>query len=161
MIKFRAAKSTKILFRIMFNTAFIQNGNYIMAGKAQLSPEKIKKDPRTIPPEFEIYLWFEDFCPKCDSYRTEIQDLCTGCQKELGPEHLIRWLSVKEICDKHTYPSLEEGKKVVRLDPKLVEELLMPRVAFNPDYYRVVRQVEESKEGIERRKTQPKLVFPV
>ena len=60
----------------MFNTAFIQNGNYILAGKAQLSPEKIKKDKKTLPEGMEVYIWFEDFCTKCDSYKTEIKSLC-------------------------------------------------------------------------------------
>jgi len=32
------------MFRIMFNTSFIQNGNYIVAGKMELSPEDIRKD---------------------------------------------------------------------------------------------------------------------
>ena len=36
--------------RIMFNTAFIQNGNYIVAGKMELSPEDIRKDKGKILP---------------------------------------------------------------------------------------------------------------
>ena len=32
------------MFRIMFNTAFIQRGNYIKAGKMELSPEDIRKE---------------------------------------------------------------------------------------------------------------------
>ena len=42
-IIFKHAGSTTIC-RIMFNTAFIQNGNYIVAGKMELSPEDIRKD---------------------------------------------------------------------------------------------------------------------
>jgi len=42
-IIFRHAGGTKIC-RIMFNTAFVQNGNYIIAGKMELSPEDIRKD---------------------------------------------------------------------------------------------------------------------
>lgn len=45
-IKFRhhGFTGTHTFCRIMFNTAFIQNGNYICAGKMQLSPEDIRKD---------------------------------------------------------------------------------------------------------------------
>lgn len=55
-LSFTMKGDTKIIFnhdgafgqsmicRIMFNTAFIQNGNYICAGKMQLSPEDIRKD---------------------------------------------------------------------------------------------------------------------
>jgi hypothetical protein len=49
--------------RIMFNTAFIQNGNYICAGKMQLSPEDIRKDKgQILKKEFAIYIFFDDFC---------------------------------------------------------------------------------------------------
>jgi len=47
----------KTLFRIMFNTAFIQKGNYIQAGKMELSPEDVRKDKgKIIPNDFVIYL---------------------------------------------------------------------------------------------------------
>jgi len=50
----------------MFNTAFIQNGNYIKAGKMELSPEDIRKDNgKNLPKEFKIYIFFDDFCAKC------------------------------------------------------------------------------------------------
>jgi len=42
-IIFKHAESTTIC-RLMFNTSFIQNGNYIVAGKMELSPEDIRKD---------------------------------------------------------------------------------------------------------------------
>lgn len=55
--------SSKTIFRIMFNTAFIQRGNYIMAGKMELSPEDIRKDKgKIIPEKFIVYIFFEDFC---------------------------------------------------------------------------------------------------
>ena len=46
-----------VLFRIMFNTAFIQNGDYIKAGKMELSPEDIRKDKgKILPLDFKIYI---------------------------------------------------------------------------------------------------------
>ena len=54
---------TTNMFRIMFNTSFIQNGNYIHAGKMELSPEDIRKDNgKILPDDFKIYIFFEDFC---------------------------------------------------------------------------------------------------
>lgn len=76
-----------MICRIMFNTSFIQNGNYICAGKMQLSPEDIRKDKgKILPKEFLIYIFFDDFCFDCNHYTTEIADLCPKCVKELGPE---------------------------------------------------------------------------
>ena len=39
-----AGFSNKTIARLMFNTSFIQRGNYIKAGKMELSPEDIRKD---------------------------------------------------------------------------------------------------------------------
>jgi hypothetical protein len=64
----------------MFNTAFIQNGNYIKAGKMELSPEDIRKDKgKILPADFVIYIKFEDFCDKCSPHTTEINNLCSLC----------------------------------------------------------------------------------
>ena len=64
----------------MFNTAFIQNGNYICVGKMQLSPEDIRKDKdKVLSPDFKIFIFFQNFCDVCDPYSTEIEDLCEKC----------------------------------------------------------------------------------
>ena len=43
----------------------------------ELSPEDIRKDNgKILPPDFKIYIKFEDFCQTCNSYKTEIEDLC-------------------------------------------------------------------------------------
>ena len=69
--------SSKTICRIMFNTAFIQSGNYIKAGKMELSPEDIRKDKgKIIPEDFIIYIHFDDVCNVCSPYETEIEDLC-------------------------------------------------------------------------------------
>lgn len=65
------------LFRIMFNTAFIKN-NIITAGKLQLSPEDIRKQ-KILPDDLKVHFVFENFCEKCDSFRTQIDDLCKRC----------------------------------------------------------------------------------
>ena len=77
--------SNKTVCRIMFNTAFIQRGNYIMAGKMELSPEDIRKDKgKIIPDDFIVYIFFEDFCNRCSPFDTEIHDLCEKCTNEIG-----------------------------------------------------------------------------
>ena len=49
--------------RIMFNTAFISSGNYIKAGKMELSPEDIRKDRgRILPNDFKVFIFFDDYC---------------------------------------------------------------------------------------------------
>lgn len=73
------------MFRIMFNTSFIQNGNYIVAGKMELSPEDIRKDKEKLAKDFRVYIFFEDFCTDCNSYKTELNNLCRRCRDELGP----------------------------------------------------------------------------
>jgi len=76
----------------MFNTAFIQNGNYIRAGKMELSPEDIRKDKgKILPVDFKIYIQFEDFCQTCNPHITEIDDLCVMCKTELGELTIKQW----------------------------------------------------------------------
>lgn len=82
----------------MFNTAFIQNGNYICAGKMQLSPEDIRKS-KVLDPSFKLYIFFDEICLDCSPYRTEIKDLCAKCTQELGPEIINQWAEVKQITD--------------------------------------------------------------
>ena len=97
-----------MICRIMFNTAFVKNGNYIIAGKMELSPEDIRKDKgKVLPNDFQMYIIFRDFCNKCNPYTTEIVDLCDLCKTELGPEIIKEWLEVKEIRDCHFFPSIE------------------------------------------------------
>jgi len=54
----------KMLFRIMFNTAFIKSPDgFIQANKTELSPEDIRKDKDSIlPKDFGITIFFDDFC---------------------------------------------------------------------------------------------------
>jgi hypothetical protein len=86
------------MFRIMFNTSFIQNGNYIKAGKMELSPEDIRKDKgKVIPNDFKIYIFFDDFCEICNPYKTELADLCKRCTDELGPDVINEWKICREI----------------------------------------------------------------
>lgn len=71
----------------MFNTGFIQHGNYIVAGKMELSPEDIRKDKgKLLPQEFKIYIFFDNFCLTCRPEKTAIEDLCAACKQELGPK---------------------------------------------------------------------------
>lgn len=96
MVFKHAGFSNKVMFRIMFNTAFISSGNYIKAGKMELSPEDIRKDKnKVIPKDFIIYIHFEDFCNVCNPYETEIEDLCEACKNEIGDDTLNEWRLVK------------------------------------------------------------------
>lgn len=103
-----------MICRIMFNTAFIQNGNYICAGKMQLSPEDIRKDNgKILDRDFKIYIFFDDFCFDCSPHRTEIDDLCDKCSNVLGEETINKWKEVKQICDKHFYPTVKQGREML------------------------------------------------
>lgn len=150
-----AFKDTMIC-RIMFNTAFIQNGNYICAGKMQLSPEDIRKDKgKILAKEFKIYIFFDEFCQNCNPYRTEIEDLCPMCKEELGPEIIDQWRQCKQICDNHFFPTVEQGRKMLPGVPQSrIDELVQTKLQFNPDYYRIIdleqltQQDEETKDQL-------------
>ena len=77
----------------------------------ELSPEDIRKDKgKILPPDFKIYIKFEDFCEKCNPHTTEIENLCQTCGKELGEKTIDQWKEVKQITSEHSYPSLQQGK---------------------------------------------------
>ena len=103
-----AGFTSKTMFRMMFNTAFIQRGNYIKAGKMELSPEDIRKDKdKVIPADFIVYIHFEDVCTRCSPYETEIDDLCENCVRIIGQDTLNEWRAVKKILADHDFPSAE------------------------------------------------------
>ena len=128
-----------MMFRIMFNTAFIQRGNYIKAGKMELSPEDIRKDKnRVIPENFIVYIHFEDFCNSCNPYETEIEDLCQRCRTEIGEETIQEWQTVKQIMAQHDFPDQEYGRRLLpNVDPQLMETTMNKELQFNPNYYRI------------------------
>lgn len=108
--------SETTIFRIMFNTAFIKKGDgYIQASKMELSPEDIRKDKGSIiPNNFKIIIFFDDFCPTCNSETTEIVDLCARCKQELGEEEINDWLRTKEILDQHDFPDRARSEQVLK-----------------------------------------------
>ena len=118
-----AGFSNKVMFRIMFNTAFIQRGNYIKAGKMELSPEDIRKDKgKIIPPDFIVYIHFDDICTRCSPYETEIEDLCDNCKLEIGEETLDEWRHVKQIMQAHDFPSAQLAHQMLpNVDPDLLQ----------------------------------------
>jgi len=77
----------------------------------ELSPEDIRKDNgKYLPRNFIVYIFFEDFCTKCNPQETEIIDLCDRCKVQIGEQQIKEWLTVKQIVDIHTFPTLEEGQ---------------------------------------------------
>lgn len=105
-----------MLFRIMFNTAFIKQGEgYILASKLELSPEDIRKDKGSIiPNNFKLTMFFDDFCQTCNPETTEIEDLCKRCQEELGPEEIDDWLRTREILRNHEFPDRRRCEEVFK-----------------------------------------------
>lgn len=95
------------MFRVMFNTAFI-NDNVLMASKMELSPEDIRKS-KDLPSDMTIHIYFEDFCDVCSPYKTEIDDLCEKCIKELGPATIREWKVCEEILKGHSFPTMKDG----------------------------------------------------
>lgn len=122
----------------MFNTGFIQQGNYIFAGKMELSPEDIRKDKgKQIPTDFKVFIFFDNFCNKCTPEGTEIEDLCESCRKELGPEIIRDWIGVRDIIYNHDNPDRKAAEKMLPgVDPVLEKETLGRKLLFNPVYYR-------------------------
>ena len=113
--------SSNTFCRIMFNTSFIQNGNYIKAGKMELSPEDIRKDKgKILPKEFKIYIFFDWFCDNCRPDKTEIEELCPECVKELGPSIINEWRDVRNIISSHDYPDREKAEVLLAgVNPEL------------------------------------------
>ena len=107
--------SSNTFCRIMFNTGFIQRGNYIHAGKMELSPEDIRKDKgKILPQDFKIYIFFDNFCETCRPEKTEIEDLCANCKLELGPSIIQEWITVRDIIYKHDYPGRDKAEILLR-----------------------------------------------
>lgn len=132
--------SDKEKFRIMFNTSFIQNGNYIAAGKMQLSPEKIKKPKHKTKyhEDMMIFIFFDAACMECDPYKTELENLCPQCKEVLGDEILTQWTDVKKILSVHDYPSEEKGRALLPgITPEKIKAIEESKLLFNPDYYRI------------------------
>jgi len=66
----------------------------------ELSPEDIRKDKgKNIPPDFIVYIHFDDYCTTCSPFHTEIDDLCLDCKTVIGEESLNEWRLVKRIFD--------------------------------------------------------------
>ena len=62
----------------------------------ELSPEDIRKDKgKIIPPDFIVYIHFEDYCNRCSPYETELEDLCSSCKEIIGEDTLNEWRLVK------------------------------------------------------------------
>lgn len=132
------------MFRIMFNTSFIQHGNYIKAGKMELSPEDIRKDGgKYLPHNFLVYIFFDNFCDVCNPQKTEIKDLCNKCRVQIGDQTIKEWLEVKQLIDVHSYPTEEEGKLLLPGVPQeLINSTLSKKLQFNPNYYRILTTEE-------------------
>lgn len=146
-----AGFSNETFCRIMFNTSFIQNGNYIKAGKMELSPEDIRKDKgKVLPNDFKVYIFFDDFCSVCDPLNTEMKDLCDTCKLELGDHLLNEWNSVHSIISRHSYPKKAEAEKLLpHVDPELLASTLKTKLKFDSNYYRVWNE-SVIKEQIEK-----------
>jgi len=87
----------------------------------ELSPEDIRKDKgKILPSNFKIFIFFDDYCKRCNSEYTSIDDLCKKCTKTLGRETIEEWRTVKEILDKHDYPDVQTARKyLTNVDPEL------------------------------------------
>ncbi len=85
-----------------------------------------------------MFITFRDFCETCNPYTTEIVDLCEMCKNELGPKTIQDWSEVKEICDCHFYPTVEQSREFLPgVDPVLYRNLLKTQLKHKPEYYRI------------------------
>lgn len=92
----------------------------------ELSPEDIRKDKgKILPDDFKIFIFFDWFCDNCRPEKTEIENLCPSCVKELGPDIIKEWKTVRDIIYKHDYPNREIAEKLLcGVDPKMEAETL-------------------------------------
>ena len=115
----------------------------------ELSPEDIRKDKgKIIPPDFIVYIHFEDFCQTCSPYRTEIDDLCDLCKITIGEATLSEWRQVKKIFDEHDFPTGRRAEELLpNMDPELLAQTLATELQFNPNYYRIhsPAEIEEAE----------------
>lgn len=113
----------------------------------ELSPEDIRKDKgKILPQDFKIFIFFDNFCTICSPDKTEIEDLCPMCKKELGPGLLTEWMGVRDIIYKHDYPGRKEAEQMLSgVDPELERKTLETKLQFNPDYYRFWNDEELKK----------------
>ena len=102
MIRFKNANllSKEEICRIQFNTSFI-TGNYISAGKLQLSPEDLRKN-KQVPDELQVDLQLEPICKICHPQITEINELCNACRGAIGDDVIGNWTIIKGIIDNHS-----------------------------------------------------------
>lgn len=94
----------------------------------ELSPEDIRKDKgKILPKDFTVYLWFEDYCREgCAKLRTmDLHKLCSACKKIIGEQQLQHWHEVKSILEKHEYPTIEQGRRLLaNVDDMMLQQLL-------------------------------------
>lgn len=119
LIQFKAIGklTTSNLFRISFNTAFIDRSNKIVVDKTLISPESLHNSS-VFADDFEMTLTFQDYCvdeknPKtgeiikyaCRSHSTPIENLCKNC-KVMMSEEIENWKLATEILEKHDKPTI-------------------------------------------------------
>ena len=118
----------------------------------ELSPEDIRKDKgKVIPPDFIVYIHFDDACQTCSPYETEIEDLCPFCKQVIGEETLNEWREVKRIFDEHDFPNEERSRELLpETDQELLERTLQTELQFNPNYYRIhtPQEIEEAERAL-------------
>ena len=144
-----ALGGTTDLCQVQFNTAFIQNGNYIRAGKMEVSPKKILKN-KEIPAAFMIIIRFEDVCNTCDPLRTTVYELCENCLQMISEQEVTDWHQTAAL-RLSSQPLTEEELKEDRngLDVDYLAQAKEVKLGFNPDYYRLL-SYEELQEARRR-----------
>ena len=116
MIKFKYATtfSCSDLFRVTFNTAFINVDNQLKINRTQISPENLHKDFEKFGKKFSCKFIFSDYCQTCRSHCTPLEKLCSQC-KSIMVDELDHWFKATKVmqnykdCDsRKLFPNCEE-----------------------------------------------------
>ena len=105
--------SNSKLMRISFNTAFIGASNKLECTRWNISPEDLHKDYSKFENDFFVRFEFKDYCKKCQSHVTELDDICKTCLSVCS-EEINNWRKAKAIMDKHDFPSIEVSRKLIK-----------------------------------------------
>lgn len=144
MISFRQVGTFKTseLFRITFNTAFIQKQNTMELDRLEISPEALHKDKTKFTDEFRVILEFDDFCKgkinsltqrqiiaPCRSTTTKLEDICKDCRKQMGKE-IKKWVQATDILAKHEKPTVEMSRQLIRNQDKFIEQAKAKKISW-------------------------------
>jgi len=145
------------LFRITFNTAFLNVGNKLTIKRLNISPENLHKKTDMFKKDFMITLHFDDVCQgefddkgimqiklPCRSHYTALQDICSKCRDKM-PDEIKNWEMAHEILKNHNYPTIPQARKIIKNQEQFIAEGKNKVIIWNSDDYKIGMDYFEKK----------------